>query len=955
MAIFSAAFLKQYLKDFDAGKVVDFHGRKEVLRCWIDSMESGRIDEEKEIGIKSTFVNDFFGRVLGYSYGNSTNWLLQQEQKSFTDGSRCDAAFGYFGMEAGKIGAEVKMVAEFKGSTADLNAAQKDRAVKISAVDQAFLYASKTPGDCHWVVVCNVREIRFYHYSSQAVFQSYQLAELLSDDLLLELIFLFQAESILTRDGSSRTDKLYDLSEKQKTAVQISPAVHIVDELYAVMKKFDGLAFVDPVYLANLYPFNVLSQRVWHYQPRVLHTTNPAIFKLLSGLEILEGKVVLSKALKEQLSVAKVCDPLRKIEFVFQRLNHCIVFHLTAVEDLDQVRKEMKGTIGFSLNHSTGYSKDYGIIRSIDVSKTVTCDCASCLYRELDFKGILNKLQHTHSEQKNLEYAFGKFLMCVSSNNELYFELEALERKYKGVDRHIAEYLIVKMNLKNTDGKYFTDYREGIAIKSRLDNLDLDAVVAYDVDLYANPDLRRYLVQMKDGVMIERIRHEASYSMEQAKEIMEVNLRGDVIHAYDQVKSLNTYRWMLYRHTQANYIMAEHLSMIRSIYREIFQGYIYSFLTPGVGVKSFDAHMLTDAVLHIRYTTLSTMLEKVPELKVEDGTRNIMLGKVSNMLRSHVKKGFGKIWEDPDMKTLMLDFTAAMAHYDVFAAAFVIVGKIGCSDADVRAIARDVLDFLIADPDYYDQHMEGLATLIEKHGNAFSAAGFLEILEEIIPKLSTHNHKYDTVYNGICVSWRKHFPDAKISNEKLIRQAVVNHMGGSNPDYLRLANLWFITALELQGLIIEEFDRFLDSNFNGQLYERLLHEKVLTFDHRDFFTVYVKDTVAHNTPDGCYHSDGKVSMNPHIYNMSLIVHRFDIPLDHPAFAALKGLTPFQQWMIDPLGFDYTGFDVSWFKQATSPVFLKKLRGKAEIVNAVEKLLKSDYDTKLAKVYFKCLL
>jgi hypothetical protein len=180
-------------------------------------------------------------------------------------------------------------------------------------------------------------------------------------------------------------------------------------------------------------------------------------------------------------------------------------------------------------------------------------------------------------------------------------------------------------------------------------------------------------------------------------------------------------------------------------------------------------------------------------------------------------------------------------------------------------------------------------------------------------------------------------------------------MDGSNSNYQRLSNLWFITAPELQVLIIEEFDRFLGSNFNGSLYERLLYDGVLTFDHKDLFTFYVRDTVSQNTPDGSYHSDGKVFMNPHIYNMALVVHRFNVPLDHPAFTALKGLTSFQQWMIDPLAFDYTGFDVSWLKQVTSPVFLKKLKGNRKVVSVVEKLLQQDYDAKLAKVYFKYLV
>lgn len=94
MTIFSATFLKNYVSDFNTQKIVDFHGKKEILDRWITLLHRGKIDAEKEIAMKSTFVNEFFGQVLGYTFSNTDSWLLQQEQKSFTDGTRCDAAFG---------------------------------------------------------------------------------------------------------------------------------------------------------------------------------------------------------------------------------------------------------------------------------------------------------------------------------------------------------------------------------------------------------------------------------------------------------------------------------------------------------------------------------------------------------------------------------------------------------------------------------------------------------------------------------------------------------------------------------------------------------------------------------------------------------------------------------------------------------------------------------------------
>lgn len=951
MAIFSAQFLQQYLNDFDQQKVVDFQRKKEILHTWIQSLDSGKADNEKEIAIKSTFVNDFFGQVLGYAYSNANNWLLQQEQKSVTDGTRSDAAFGYFSLQDQGIKADIRMVAEFKDSTKPLDIIHKNRAVKISAIDQAFLYASKMPGKCSWVVVCNAREIRFYHYSTQTEFQGYLLTELLDDRKLLELIFLFHAEHVLSREHSARTDKLYALSKK-KVASPVTRTSHIVEDLYLLIKKFEGLTFVDPVYLAGLYPFNVLGQKVWHYNQGVLHTTNPKLFKLLSRLEIKEKGIVLSNELERELEREKVAEPLKKLHYIFERLNRSLVFHLTAVEDLEVVKKEHRNVLGFSLSYNTGYSRNYGVIRHINVMDDNPCTCVSCLFSDLNWKALLLKLKSYHPEQQDMEYAYGKYLLHAHGNNQVYYALEKLEKQFKSSDHHIARYLVTKMNLKNIQHDIDSSGAHGRAIKAKLQALDLDAVIAYEVDLFAAPELRGYLVEMKGSVLINRLSSMAAESKLQTKNILEVTLRRDQIEASDQVDSLQYQRAMLSLYSQANFLMTDQLGKVRSIYTDIFQACLNSFLTPGSGLKEFDENILTDAILNIHPSTINELLKEVPELRVSGQTREAMLIKAGNLLRSFVGNSFGRFGPDRDMEEQMHDLSSKFALYPIFNCTFIIIGKIGCSRQDIEKIAPLITNYLQSDQNYFDQDMPSLSLLIENYGEAFTTGQLLKILEHIIPKLKVHSHQHDHIFNAVCKSWRKNFPIEKIHNGKLIKLAAVTHMGGSNPDYMRLVNLWHITDSSLKSIISEELERHLDLSFNGMLYQDLLHEQVFEFDYKDYFFRYVREKQSHNTPDGFFHIREKSFFNPSIYNLAVVVHRFNVPADHPALLALTGLTDFQSWLLYPEKFDYTNFNVLWLKDIQGKYLFGKLRGNSQILQTLDEVLHSSFDPVLAEVYFR---
>ena len=46
--------------------------------------------------MKSRFVTTIFGEVLEFNCGNSRRWSLREEAKTTVDGTKPDAALGYF-------------------------------------------------------------------------------------------------------------------------------------------------------------------------------------------------------------------------------------------------------------------------------------------------------------------------------------------------------------------------------------------------------------------------------------------------------------------------------------------------------------------------------------------------------------------------------------------------------------------------------------------------------------------------------------------------------------------------------------------------------------------------------------------------------------------------------------------------------------------------------------------
>lgn len=95
-ALFSAEVLRDELARFRLGNVTAISEKQAILSEWIAQLHSGKLTTLKEEEIKSRFVTEIFGDVLGFNYGNSTNWQLREEVRTKLDATKPDAALGYF-------------------------------------------------------------------------------------------------------------------------------------------------------------------------------------------------------------------------------------------------------------------------------------------------------------------------------------------------------------------------------------------------------------------------------------------------------------------------------------------------------------------------------------------------------------------------------------------------------------------------------------------------------------------------------------------------------------------------------------------------------------------------------------------------------------------------------------------------------------------------------------------
>jgi len=956
--IFSDEFLEPYLENFRLEHLPGIFEKKEILKSWQEQLKSGKVAAMTEIELKSVFSSEIIGNVLGFNRGDPHRWGLREEFKVETDSSRADAAMGIFSICDEEIDNEVRIVVEVKRPGTDLDKPQSRADTKNSPVEQAFLYATKAGSRIRWVIVTNFEAIRFYHASYQGECQTFFLKDLLEEKELKSFLFLFRQDQLMNR-LLSPTDKLY---AHRLMPRQQQKKLHILDDIYNSLYRFDELPFLEPEFIANLHPFNILQEDVWHYGSYQLYTLNTAIYHLLKQIEVKDqNEIVMGPDLQTELQDAGVSEPEYKLGYIFKKLSNCLIFQICCFPDLEPIRKRNGNALNFSLHVRFGFEADEGLVRTIRYHPETDCNCSFCLYDRFDINRLIRQLKAGggKADRVSLDEAYGNYLLPVNNYKNAYLIYKALEERNKGVSSHAIAYFLAKYNLKELYqliGDYQLDDRQQLL--EELKAIDLDHVLYQEIDIFLDESQVRYLQRIKEQRIIRQAKDQFSQLLSKIKESREDLRRGTQWSGGfpDYTDDLEYQHYRLYANYHGNLLIGHNFSRYADIIKDYAEALVVSYQLPTT-FKAFTRLQLCEFIWHLNPNQLEKLFKPVETITLSDHHREELVDRIELFLQSNYEPFQHTFLENRMVGHLRDKFTFRIQYEHVFSNIFILLRKIQLTDTEWKRITKATCNHLQVSPHTYQPDTGSLGDLIKTTGNVFTQKQLCDLLELFLINQEAHRHPFESLGLNIPSALTQYYPDFRLTDRALVKKALANCTASNGySSYQRLIPVYAICNEACQSILKAGISEFLDESYHSELYKEALRAGMYVYQEKDYFTKLILSVNRYKpfTYQGLP-TEIVPYNNFEFFNFCLLLYRLKIKLDHSEKALMPELTSYESWLIEPESFDYSEFDPRGLKDAEKrPMLLKRYKKVPDIADKLELYLTNSYDKKLAELYFRHL-
>lgn len=950
--LFPEGILAEYIKDFNLSSITHIRDITIYIQNWINEIESGKLANQKEEEVKSRFILNFFGDVLGFNYGNSQKWSLREEKKSVTDGTKPDGALGTFFAD-GK-NEVVKVVIEMKDATTNLDEEQS-RAGKQTPVAQAFSYASKSGGNCKWVIVSNMLETRVYDSLDQSKYQVYFLKDLSNDSKLKELLYLFHKDRFVKENDLSQTEKLYEHIKTLKPK-DINP-LHIIDRMHASLKRFTGLVFVDPNYIAAIPPFNILTDHVWHFEPWSLFTINPEIHDLLNGIKIENGFITISSQYQKEIADSKVENAEEKLKWIFSFLNWSVIHEITAVKNHEAVAARQKGVMNFSKHHIFSFGETEGITKNIYLLHSTKCDCLLCNFRSLEIGKFLDKLKlaEGNEDSNTLEYAYGHYLASTNDFKKSYLVLKSIEKATKGKQGKGVEYFLVKRNLKLMHNLIrYSGLADSKEIMNDIRAIDLDKVIYDEIEFDVEKEVKKYLIDIKEDVLVYKLQDEIDETLYDIEK-----LKKSYDDGWGQELGPNLYPILmqkyilLYTHVHKNYIFYDAFKRYRALSEKVFKGLVISHNTPEFNLPEFDHFFLTEAILHVSPSAVKEILKSTPNIRIKAESIKQIIKMLSNYTSSAFSIGaMGTLMENTLLTEQLHNSRFEDRFTSIFSNLFTILVRLNISKEEFSTCVTPLINFLKVEKNLAWDEIESLANFIYKKGDLFETKDLIEILKIAINDHAYGRNKYTKVIEWLPLALSKFHSDFRITNNVLIQTAILkcHQENGPNVDYSDIVNLYKVCDDAGKQLLSAAFENLLNEKFNYSLYEDLARGTDYDYNRNNYFEQYIGQV---NVSRSRAYKFGESEYTDIIFiNCVTFIYSKNIDFSRTELGLFTNLNQFETWILNPIQFDYANFDAKWLIDLKIPVIMERIKGNKQISKAIEKELQITFHPELAEVKYK---
>jgi hypothetical protein len=957
--IFEEDYLKAHLIYFHLSKIDGLETKREILNDWFQKYKSGKLSIQNETSIGADFINDVFGDILGFNYRNPNNWNLEKELKTLVDGKKPDGAIGYFKVNE-ELNTGVHGIIELKDANTDLDKAQKRTNDKRTPVEQAFSYAPKYGQKCKWVIVSNFLEIRLYQANDASKYETFHLEKLQDESELKRFFFLLLKEHLLSKNGTSRLERLIQKNKEANHQKNSNESSHLLDKIYNLIKKFDGLSYVNPNILANAKPFNNTNKYVWHYSEFCLQSTEEGIFDLFKEIKVESQKIVISKQLEQEFQEWKVIEYRDKLEFVIKRLNDCFVLYIECYEDLDKVNEYINrdnvigGSLRSGMNDYAGQLRKYPIdFREQDK----VCNCLKCCYQRLDFTTVLKMLKSREGgdEHYTLESAYFHHIFGTNNFKTSFLIYKNIANREKGKNEFL--YFIAKYNLLRLhnliEGEYELEDKE--EIMELIKSVDLD-LIFHELDV-VDPEKRRALIDIKDESIKRKAEKQIEEKIASLEKVRASFKRGSGGSFPNYTFQLNQPLAAFLLHYSSNCILGDAFTDYKTICEKVLRGYLISHSVHEdyyARLKQLETYHVNLIIFDLFPDTVEKLFKdyKVEGIVLSEKAKIDLIERTKNYLQSnHAEKYMFEPYENEHLAQALTSYHFKQVYEHIFSNLFFLLSRTKLEEKECREFIPILINFLKVDKTLYHARLKTLSKFISQNGNYFTPKELVDILKLTIEKKRLND---DDLIESICLSLNKFHPEFRMADQILLQKAIL-HNKEHRSNYEHLVPFWLISDESNKAILEKEFFEKLDAQFAPYFYRKLLFHEVVNIDFKDYFDKYVK-WVDKSKGNGAYKLwNGEPELNSFDFiNFALVIYDLDIDTNDKRVKQLTNLCDWHEWLINLENFDYSKFKSEWILIFYHEVFLKRFGQVPQIKDKVKEALEKEYHLRLAEIFVKYL-
>lgn len=748
----------------------------------------------------------------------------------------------------------------------------------------------------------------------------------LKDDDDLETIAEFLEAEVSPKTTRKEVKATTKVSDRLKS-------LHIVEQIYEVLKMFEGFQSIYPRTIAKLYPFKVNKNSRTSYSRSCLKTDNLQIHEFLQKIEVKNGEISIND---ESLKGYK-----EKIVEIFTILNFSQIVCICYREKYTEIKHHSIKLLSFDPE----------------------CSCMTCRFNRFNIKSLFSELkgksvQHSEAGVDAIGEAY--YLFKLGEPVKAWQLFNSIIRENKQDNEEVVRFLALYNTTKIRnfiDSPWWENEKKQILPK--IDEIDLYESLS---NLNVSIEVRNELIKVKENYFLNYAREEINYFYSQVLKSKKLYSSGGTSSGESSAQGLRNELIILYYFYVSNHIVIDYSSSFKRVISKGIEGLLISFSTEEryeYRYKSFDNSILSLMIFYIGYEDLERMFEdhEINNIPIIESEKSGFLNVVKNFFNFQYTKVFRSVNFNEDI--LRQDY---FSHYRQSISYFfnnimLILSKVDLKDDELKVITEPLINFLRAAEDLLPINWKYATIFLSKRIRVFSVDQIATLISQTVNGKS-HRAGEDVIGN-ICraASIKADFTLSEYSFDSLTKSVMApcKNCGIVHNENL-IIELWKIADENGKHFIREKTKKNLKKEFDADLYSSSVYKGIFTKESEpDLLRKYIDYIIKCCKPSDIQYIESRwVFSNFRGLNGINCLVFMEVDFGQEKIQTISKTSEYYNWLINPETYDYTSFNTEWLLQACPSYIRAKLYLAKDLRKIVEKELKDEYNSDLANFFIKYL-